>query len=115
MESIAVEYFRNPRVDLGSGLIATLVLVISGALAGLMPAGKPPRSTRSWRCGIKGSEGAMLEWLYCYRASHSTSENNITLQQYNIETIQQYKNHMLDQDTWQEILGTIKSTSSEPG
>ena len=40
MESIAVEYFRNPRVDLGMGIIATLVLVVSGALAGLMPARK---------------------------------------------------------------------------
>ena len=40
MESIAVEYFRNPRVDLGVGIIATLVLVVSGALAGLMPARK---------------------------------------------------------------------------
>ncbi|MCB0588790.1 MAG: ABC transporter permease [Phaeodactylibacter sp.] len=40
MESIAVEYFRNPRVDLGVGLTATLVLVLAGALAGLMPARK---------------------------------------------------------------------------
>ncbi|MCB9295318.1 MAG: ABC transporter permease [Lewinellaceae bacterium] len=40
MESIAVEYFRNPRVDLGVGLSATLVLVLAGALAGLMPARK---------------------------------------------------------------------------
>lgn len=40
MESIAVEYFRSPRVDLGVGIAATLVLVAAGALAGLMPARK---------------------------------------------------------------------------
>ena len=43
MEAIAVEYFRNPRVDLGVGAIATLVLVSAGALAGLMPARKAAR------------------------------------------------------------------------
>lgn len=40
MESIAVEYFRNPRVDLGVGIAATLILVAAGAVAGLMPARK---------------------------------------------------------------------------
>ena len=38
MSSMEVEYFRNPQVDFGMGIIATLILVISGALAGLMPA-----------------------------------------------------------------------------
>jgi putative ABC transport system permease protein len=38
MEPLAVEYFRNPRVDLGVGLAATLVLIAAGLLAGLMPA-----------------------------------------------------------------------------
>jgi putative ABC transport system permease protein len=43
MESMAVDYFRNPRVDLGVGISATLVLVIAGALAGLMPARQAAR------------------------------------------------------------------------
>ncbi|RLD62716.1 MAG: ABC transporter permease [Bacteroidetes bacterium] len=34
----ALDYFRNPEVDIKTALIATLVLVISGALAGLWPA-----------------------------------------------------------------------------
>ena len=38
MNSMEVEYFRNPQVNLGVIIAATLVLVISGALAGLMPA-----------------------------------------------------------------------------
>ncbi len=38
MEPLAVEYFRNPRVDLGVGIAATLVLIAAGLLAGLMPA-----------------------------------------------------------------------------
>lgn len=38
MSSLEVEYFRNPTVDLGVALSATAVLVLSGALAGLMPA-----------------------------------------------------------------------------
>ena len=38
MGAMAVEYFRNPAVSLGVGIAATIVLVISGALAGLMPA-----------------------------------------------------------------------------
>ncbi|MCB0594201.1 MAG: ABC transporter permease [Lewinellaceae bacterium] len=40
MESISVEYFRAPQVNLGVGIAATLILVLSGALAGLMPARK---------------------------------------------------------------------------
>ncbi len=36
----ALDYFRNPEVDIQTALIATLVLVISGALAGLWPAMK---------------------------------------------------------------------------
>jgi putative ABC transport system permease protein len=32
------DYFRNPEVDFRAALISTLVLVIVGALAGLMPA-----------------------------------------------------------------------------
>lgn len=38
MSSMEVEYFRNPQVNLGVITAATIVLVISGALAGLMPA-----------------------------------------------------------------------------
>lgn len=36
--SMESEYFRNPQVNFGVAAIATLVLVICGALAGLMPA-----------------------------------------------------------------------------
>jgi putative ABC transport system permease protein len=36
----ALDYFRNPEVDIQTALIATLILVISGALAGLWPAMK---------------------------------------------------------------------------
>ena len=36
----ALDYFRNPEVDIQTALIATAVLVISGALAGLWPAMK---------------------------------------------------------------------------
>lgn len=36
----ALDYFRNPEVDIQTALIATLVLVISGAVAGLWPAMK---------------------------------------------------------------------------
>jgi len=43
MESMQVDYFREPRVNLGVCLAAILVLVISGALAGLMPAIKAAR------------------------------------------------------------------------
>ena len=38
MGSMEVEYFRNPQVNLGVVASATLVLIIAGALAGLMPA-----------------------------------------------------------------------------
>ena len=38
MSSLEVDYFRNPTVNLGVAVIATLVLVVAGALAGLMPA-----------------------------------------------------------------------------
>lgn len=38
MSSLEVDYFRNPTVNLGVALIATAVLVLAGALAGLMPA-----------------------------------------------------------------------------
>ncbi len=38
MSSMEVEYFRNPEVNLGVGVTATLILVLAGALAGLMPA-----------------------------------------------------------------------------
>jgi len=34
----ALDYFRNPEVDIQTALIATAVLVISGAVAGLIPA-----------------------------------------------------------------------------
>ena len=36
--SMEVDYFRNPQVDIQLGIIATLILVIAGSLAGLMPA-----------------------------------------------------------------------------
>ena len=38
MGSMEVEYFRNPQVNIGVVMAATIVLVVSGALAGLMPA-----------------------------------------------------------------------------
>jgi putative ABC transport system permease protein len=38
MSSMEVEYFRNPAVNLGVAVTATVVLIIAGALAGLMPA-----------------------------------------------------------------------------
>ncbi len=38
IEKVAVEYFRHPRVDLGVGIAATLVLIAAGLLAGWMPA-----------------------------------------------------------------------------
>ena len=38
MSSLEVEYFRNPQVNFGVGIAATIVLVFAGALAGLMPA-----------------------------------------------------------------------------
>ena len=38
LEPVAVEYFRNPKVDIGVGLAATAVLVAAGLLAGWMPA-----------------------------------------------------------------------------
>ena len=41
--SMEVEYFRNPEVNLGVILIATLVLVLAGALAGWMPARQAAR------------------------------------------------------------------------
>lgn len=38
MSSMEVDYFRTPQVNLGVIISATVVLVLSGALAGLMPA-----------------------------------------------------------------------------
>ncbi len=38
MSSLEVEYFRKPEVDLGVAITAIVVLVVAGALAGLMPA-----------------------------------------------------------------------------
>ncbi len=38
MSSMEVEYFRNPTVNLGVAITATVVLIVAGALAGLMPA-----------------------------------------------------------------------------
>jgi len=38
IRELEVEYFRNPEVNLGVALAATVVLVLAGALAGLMPA-----------------------------------------------------------------------------
>jgi putative ABC transport system permease protein len=38
MRSMEVEYFRNPEINFGIAVIATLVLVFFGALAGLIPA-----------------------------------------------------------------------------
>jgi putative ABC transport system permease protein len=43
MGSMEVNYFREPKVDIGVGIAATVVLVASGALAGLMPAIKAAR------------------------------------------------------------------------
>lgn len=43
MSSLEIEYFRNPTVGLGVGIAATIVLIIAGALAGLMPAVKAAR------------------------------------------------------------------------
>jgi putative ABC transport system permease protein len=40
MSSLEIEYFRNPTVSFGVGITATIVLIIAGALAGLMPAVK---------------------------------------------------------------------------
>lgn len=37
-KDIESEFFRNPEINFGIAIIATLVLVITGALAGLMPA-----------------------------------------------------------------------------
>lgn len=36
--NIEAEYFRNPEVDVGTMIIAILILVISGAISGLIPA-----------------------------------------------------------------------------
>ncbi len=41
--SMEVDFFRNPQVDLGVGLSATVVLIVAGALAGLMPARQAAR------------------------------------------------------------------------
>ncbi|MBX2878011.1 MAG: ABC transporter permease [Saprospiraceae bacterium] len=38
MREMEVEYFRNPTVNLGVAVAATVVLILAGALAGLMPA-----------------------------------------------------------------------------
>ena len=38
INEVDLEYFRNPEVDFISILIALIVLVVSGALAGLIPA-----------------------------------------------------------------------------
>ena len=38
MGEMQVEYFRNPTVNLGVAVAATVVLILAGALAGLMPA-----------------------------------------------------------------------------
>lgn len=43
MSAMEVDYFRNPSVSIGIGLAATVVLVVAGALAGLMPALKAAR------------------------------------------------------------------------
>lgn len=43
MSSLEVDYFRNPQVNFGVALTATVVLVIAGALAGLMPARQAAR------------------------------------------------------------------------
>lgn len=41
--AMEVDYFRNPQVNLGVGVAATVVLVVAGALAGLMPARQAAR------------------------------------------------------------------------
>lgn len=41
--AMEVAYFRNPQINLGVGIAATVVLVIAGALAGLMPARQAAR------------------------------------------------------------------------
>ena len=41
--AMEVDYFRNPQVNLGVGIAATVVLVVAGALAGLMPARQAAR------------------------------------------------------------------------
>ena len=38
MGSVEVDYFRNPSLNIWIGVIATIVLIIAGTLAGLMPA-----------------------------------------------------------------------------
>lgn len=38
IRELEVDYFRNPQVDLSVAVAATIVLVLAGALAGLMPA-----------------------------------------------------------------------------
>lgn len=43
MESLEVDYFRNPEVNLSVAVTATIVLVIAGALAGYMPARQAAR------------------------------------------------------------------------
>jgi len=43
MSGIKTDFFRTPHVDISVVLIATLILVLSGALAGLIPAMKAAR------------------------------------------------------------------------
>jgi len=43
MSGIETEFFRNPEVNLGVVTVATLILIIAGALAGLIPALKASR------------------------------------------------------------------------
>ena len=40
VQNVEAEYFRHPNVDLGVVMGATLILVVAGALAGLLPAVK---------------------------------------------------------------------------
>lgn len=43
ISDLEVQYFRNPEINIWVGLAATLVLILAGALAGLLPARQAAR------------------------------------------------------------------------